>query len=87
MSRLPTPSKKNLFLTSALLCSALGLSTQANAQQSGAVLDEIIVTSQVRQESLQDVPVSVVAVSGDFLRETNVARLEDLRTIILSKVL
>lgn len=82
MSRLPTPSKKNLFLTSALLCSALGLSTQANAQQSGAVLDEIIVTSQVRQESLQDVPVSVVAVSGDFLRETNVARLEDLQATV-----
>ncbi len=38
----------------------------ANAQN-GAALDEIVVTAQRREENLQDVPLSVTAVSGDQL--------------------
>jgi len=58
----------------------------ANAQdnQGGPILDEIIVTSQVRQQSLQDVPLSVVAVAGEALQEGNIARLEDLQANIPS---
>ena len=66
-------------LSSSFLAGTAGI---AHAQDSGPVLDEIIVTAQARSESLQDVPVSVVAVSGDFLRETNVARLEDLQASV-----
>ncbi len=35
--------------------------------QNGAALDEIVVTAQRREENLQDVPLSVTAVSGDQL--------------------
>jgi len=76
MSNFSATSKNNLLLSASLACVLLSLPTMSLAQSSGPILDEIIVTSQVRQESLQDVPVSVVAVSGDFLRETNVARLD-----------
>jgi outer membrane receptor protein involved in Fe transport len=42
-------------------------------------LTEIIVTATRREESLQDVPVSVNAVSGDDLQRGSVARLQDLQ--------
>ncbi|WP_409432267.1 TonB-dependent receptor [Litorimonas sp. RW-G-Af-16] len=76
--------KLSRLLSTASIITAVAATANSTAwaQSSGAVLDEIIVTSQVRQESLQDVPVSVVAVSGDFLRETNVARLEDLQASV-----
>lgn len=51
---------------------------QALAQESSGRLEEIIVTSQKRAESLQDVPISVATVSGEKLAEAGVANLEDL---------
>jgi outer membrane receptor protein involved in Fe transport len=56
----------------------------ANAQQDvqGAVLEEIIVTAQKREESLQDVPISVNAVSGEKLAEAGIVRLDDLRAYV-----
>jgi len=41
-------------------------------------IEEVIVTAQKRQESLQDVPLSVTAISGESLREDGVANLGDL---------
>ena len=40
---------------------------QDEAAQNSAALDEIVVTAQRREENLQDVPLSVTAVSGDQL--------------------
>jgi len=42
------------------------------------VLEEVIVTAQKRAESLQDVPVSVNAISGDQVREGIIANLDDV---------
>ena len=42
-------------------------------------LDEVIVTAQKRQQSLQDVPLSVSAFSGDMLKES---RMADIRAIV-----
>lgn len=75
-------SSKFLLATALSSSFFMGTAGFAYAQDSGPVLDEIIVTAQARSESLQDVPISVVAVSGDFLRETNVARLEDLQASV-----
>ena len=47
------------------------------AQQDGG-LEEIVVTAQRRDERLQDVPVAVSVVSGDFLVENQVRTLQDL---------
>lgn len=46
--------------------------------RSVSVLDEIVVTSQKRSESLQDVPVSVTAMSGDELVARQIRIAEDL---------
>ena len=43
-----------------------------------AVLEEVVVTAQLREQSLQDVPVSVNAVSGEKLREVGLNKIEDL---------
>jgi iron complex outermembrane recepter protein len=52
-------------------------SAQAQAADS-AQLEEIIVTSTKRAERLQDVPVSVTAVTADVLERNNVRELGDL---------
>ena len=51
----------------------------ANAQvaQENA-LEEVIVTAQKREESLQDVPISITAISGEVLRQDGTASLHDI---------
>ncbi len=50
------------------------------AQEGG--LNVIVVTATKREKNLQDVPVSVTAVSGDVIAETGVRGLQDLSTAI-----
>lgn len=51
----------------------------AMAQQaSEGGLEEIIVTAQKREQSLQDVPIAVTALSGDALQANRVANVADL---------
>jgi iron complex outermembrane recepter protein len=41
-------------------------------------LEEVVVTAQKRVESLQDLPVSVGAVSGEMIRNNDMQNMEDL---------
>jgi outer membrane receptor protein involved in Fe transport len=68
-----------LLLAGAASLTAAGAYAQ---QGEGAVLEEIVVTAQKRQESLQDVPVSVAVVSGDRLEEMSIDNLDDLAPYI-----
>ncbi len=52
----------------------------AQAQNSPAMLEEVVVTARRREEALQDIPIAVTALSADFLREQNITQLEDLGT-------
>lgn len=47
-------------------------------------LEEVVVTAQKREESLQDVPIAISAVSGDALRSNNVVNLQDLSSSVPS---
>ena len=70
-------SNTNLFTTSTIvlaLCIPAGL---AHAQ-----LDEIIVTSQKREQGLQDVPISISAVPGALLEDRSIDSLEDMSSSI-----
>jgi len=69
------------------LCSAvlafsvlLGWPTFSSSQEPGAAgaLEEIIVTARRREESLQEVPISVVALSNEDLQIRGLDQLEDL---------
>jgi iron complex outermembrane receptor protein len=63
--------------------SALGLqATDTFAQSAGATLEEIVVTAQRREENLQDVPISIIALTGAMLEETGIRDPRDLQTFV-----
>ena len=70
------------FLTKSLLMFALILTMNLNiqAQESAPTLaiEEIIVTARKKEESIQDVPMAVTAIT-DQLGEGSVRRLEDIQ--------
>ncbi len=53
-----------------------------SAQASAAQLEEVIITAQKRAESLQDVPISVAALSGDKIRDAGIMTIEDLSAYV-----
>jgi outer membrane receptor protein involved in Fe transport len=56
---------------------AIGIALSPIAAQ--AMLEEVIVTAQKREQSLQDVPLSVAAFSGEALRESGIKDVFDLQ--------
>lgn len=76
-------SNKFLATAFAALISA-GAQTNADAQENSTVrvLEEIVVTSQKRAESLQDVPVTVNALSGENLDNFAVENLFDAANLV-----
>ncbi len=61
---------------------AFSLPNSAQGQEAQRVLEEIIVTAAYREQGLQDVPVSISAVSGDVLSETALQKAEDIQFLI-----
>ncbi len=67
-----------IAVTALVLASCLtGPSPAAIAQ--GLVLEEVVVTARRREEKLQDVPIAITALSGDYARENNITYLEDIQ--------
>ena len=64
----------SLRTLSALAVAIATISSGASAAQ----LEEVIVTAQKRAESLQDVPISMTAISGDKISEANIQTMGDL---------
>ena len=54
------------------LLAVVMISPMAMAQDDGMVLEEIIVTAQRREQSLQEVPVAVTAFTGEALEIANI---------------
>ncbi len=67
--------KKNLIKKSLSYFVFLSLLASGAAM---AQLEEIIVTATKREESIQDVPISISAYSGDFLENSDIRTLQDL---------
>ncbi|MYH69982.1 MAG: TonB-dependent receptor, partial [Gammaproteobacteria bacterium] len=55
------------------------VSTVSGAQ---AVLEEVVVTAQKREQSIQDVPISITAISGENLQANIVQDVYDLRATV-----
>ena len=76
-------SRKNKILSLLVQSSlALAISPVIAQQDDNLVLEEILVTAQLRQEPLQDVPVSVAAVEGEKLYESGISKIEDLQAFV-----
>ena len=74
--------KRNLVSTVvALLFVVSGVPCAVSAEESVGVIEEIVVTARKRTESLQDVPISVAAVSGDVLESAAYQELNDIDRI------
>jgi iron complex outermembrane recepter protein len=71
---LPKAVRKPLYI--GIVSGSMLLSGATQAQ----MLEEVVVTAQKRVESLQDVPISITAVSGDKMAENGVFKIEDLQT-------
>ena len=85
-------SYANFFARSFALRGALLLSLgpflfTSGALAQGTLLEEVIVTAQKREESLQDVPIAISALTGDQLNELGVATPNDLMNVFPNLIL
>ncbi len=73
---------RHTTLCRTLACTALlasvGLAVVAHAQQPAPALEEVIVTAQKREQSVQDVPVAVTALTPETLEVNTVMNVSDL---------
>lgn len=62
---------------------ALAIATASSPAFSENViaLEEVVVTAQKREQSLQDVPIAVTAINSDFIKQTGAATLSDIAKI------
>lgn len=73
---------RRLLLMSTGLAAALAVVAPASAQVAGEnQLQEIIVTAQKREQSLQDVPIAVTAVTEEALQANRIYTVNDLSSI------
>lgn len=73
--------KSNLRI-SVLMSASVSLVALSAATANAQVVDEIIVTAQKRAQNLQQVPLSVSAVSGEKISESGADNLEDLSSLV-----
>ena len=72
-------SIKNSILKCGLGLLATGaMFATADAQEQGLQIEEVTVTAQKREESMQEVPIAITAITGDVLREDTVRSLHDI---------
>lgn len=68
----------SLLLTFAVLC----CTTSSSAMAEERVLEEIVVTATKRATSLQDVPISVGVVNGDFIETFDIKDMSDVQNFV-----
>ena len=68
-----------LLITSTFVLPAVALAQDDDSSASSNALEEVLVTAQKREESLQDADISVTAVSGEVIRDFNVFNPKDLQ--------
>ncbi len=80
--------KQSLHVAIAALLAgyAAGNSPVAYSQQAGAAapggLEEIIVTASRREQNLQDVPIAIVAYTGEMLERQSIENMEGLKAVV-----
>ena len=83
---------KEFFMQSALcMCAAMGVvmaapafsqSTAAATSADNFALEEIVVTARRKDESLQDVPTTINAVTGDEIQKLNITNFRDIASVV-----
>jgi iron complex outermembrane recepter protein len=82
---------RDLCLTAAVFGTLLGISNVTQAQTPPATttdaakqgeVSEVVVTAQRRSERIQDVPITVAAISADTMKTAGVESVKDLSTVV-----
>ena len=79
---MPKPCSRSPLLPLCLSLVAPGLS---HAQQASLVLEEVIVTAQKREQTLQDVPISVLAFNSERLQAMGIDFVDILHLCFLRR--
>ncbi len=74
-------AKRSPLYTALTLVLGAPISLQSPAAISQAVLEEVVVTAQKREQNLQDVPIAVQAISADQLTQAGATSISDLGRI------
>lgn len=69
---------KRFRLCMTLLCFTGAAFAQSASDSGEATLAEVVVTAQKREQSVQDVPISISAYGGDFLDRAGISTIEDI---------
>ncbi len=69
--------KSALFASSALLAAAIGTSAYAQAARPNTI-DELVVTAEKREQSLQDVPVAISAFTSEQRDVIGIQSIQDM---------
>ena len=70
--------KRLTLIGAAVLAASTPLQAQDNTKKESFVLEEIIVTANKREESLQEVAMSVTAFGSEFFKDTGATGLGEL---------
>jgi outer membrane receptor for ferrienterochelin and colicin len=73
-------TRRSVIVLAALAVSSV--SSGPSQAQEVRVLEEITVTAAYREQGLQDVPVSISAVTGETLAETAIQKAEDIQFLV-----
>jgi iron complex outermembrane receptor protein len=80
----PIRAARAFLLASAVLIPATAYADEAPADTTASVPGEIVVTARYRDESIQQVPIAITAVSGQSLNDRGIHNLQDLSATIPS---
>ena len=69
-------------VTSNRLCTAVAAAMLVSAPLSHAQLEEVIVTAERREASIQDTSISITAFTGEMLEDFGIRNQEDLQNFI-----
>ena len=70
--------KQQKLFKQTLLAAAISGCVCSSVLAESLALEEVVVTAQKREQSLQDVPIAVQAIGGDMLEQNSVTTISDI---------
>ena len=82
MTKLPIGGRLALLTTVSVMGALSLMSTSVFAEQSGRQIEEVIVTAERREASIQDTSISITAFTGEMLDDFGIRNQEDLQNFV-----
>ncbi len=82
MTRLAMGGRLALLTTVSVMGSLSMMSTSVFAEESGRQIEEVIVTAERREASIQDTSISITAFTGEMLDDFGIRNQEDLQNFV-----